>query len=151
MDINILITDDTGSYENNQLFSDCAEGVFSMLNTEFDSCEISLLLTTDERIKELNNEYRKKDRPTDVLSFPMSDNPLQDGGMLGDIAISLETAREQAEEAAIMPDREIAFLYIHGLLHLMGYEHENDPDEEEEMFDLQEEILRNMLESGKVP
>ncbi|ADD68296.1 protein of unknown function UPF0054 [Denitrovibrio acetiphilus DSM 12809] len=151
MEISILITDDTEAYGNSQLFSDCAEAVFSMLKVDFDDCEISLLLTTDDRIKELNGEYRQKDRSTDVLSFPMSEDPLSEGGMLGDIVISLETAKEQADEAAIMPDREIAFLFIHGLLHLMGYEHENDPDEEEEMFDLQEEILRNLLENGKVP
>lgn len=151
MDINLLITDEIKSGTDSKLFTDCAEAVFSMLNTEFDACEISLLITGDSRIKELNGQYRGKDAPTDVLSFPMSDDPFAEGGMLGDIAISLDRAKEQAEEAAIRVERELAFLFIHGVLHLMGFEHENDPDDEEEMFDLQEEILRNLLENGKVP
>jgi len=151
MDINLLITDEVESGENIKLFSDCAEAVFASLNIEFDACEISLLITDNARIKELNKEYRDKDRPTDVLSFPMSDDPLKEGGMLGDIVISYETAKEQAEEAAIKTERELAFLFIHGILHLMGFEHEHDADEEEEMFDLQENILRNLLENGKVP
>ncbi|PLX71017.1 MAG: rRNA maturation RNase YbeY [Denitrovibrio sp.] len=151
MDINLLITDEHDSGAETALFSACAEAVFSALEIGFESCEISLLITDDKRVKELNSQYRGKDTPTDVLSFPMSEDPFNEGGMLGDIAISYERAKEQAEEAAIMVERELAFLFIHGVLHLMGYEHENDPDEEEEMFDLQEEILRNLLENGKVP
>jgi len=151
MDINILVTDDTGSGIDSQLFTDCGEAVFGMLNTDFESCEISLLLTDDKRIRELNKEYRDKDSSTDVLSFSMAKDPFKEGGMLGDIAISLETAGEQAHEAAIHLERELAFLFIHGVLHLMGYEHEHDADDEEEMFDLQEEILRNLLEVGKIP
>lgn len=151
MDITILITDDNDTFEDREFFDDVAEAVFDALDIRFDECEISLLLTDDERIKRLNCDYRDKDKPTDVLSFPMSDNPIEEGGMLGDIAISIETAQEQADEAAIKLEREVAFLFIHGILHLMGYDHERDPDEEEEMFDLQEDILRNLLENGKVP
>lgn len=151
MEINILITDEKESGTDTKLFRDCAEAVFSMLDTDFDECEISLVLTDDVNIRELNKEYREKDSATDVLSFPMSDDPFAEGGMLGDIVISLEKAGEQAEEAAIRLERELAFLFIHGLLHLMGYDHEAGDDEEEEMFDLQEEILRNLLENGKVP
>ena len=169
MDINILITDETLNRVTSaegadpspnaqdddtpfgSLFSECAAAVFEMFETDFESCEISLLLTGDERIRELNKEYRDKDYATDVLSFPMSEDPFAEGGMLGDIAISLDTAKEQADEAAIRIERELAFLFIHGLLHLLGYDHEQGPDEEEEMFDLQEEILRNLLEKGKVP
>lgn len=151
MDISILISDDKESGIDSKLFTDCAEAVFSMLETDFDECEISLVLTDDARIKELNGEYREKDYATDVLSFPMSDDPLAEGGMLGDIVISMDTAKAQADEAAIRLEREMAFLFIHGLLHLLGFDHETSAEDEEEMFDLQEEILRNLLENGKVP
>ncbi|MGD9808670.1 MAG: rRNA maturation RNase YbeY [Deferribacterales bacterium] len=159
MDINILITDDTGSYDKEQMFVDCAEMTFKVLGETFgedskvgfDDCEISLLLTDDARIHELNKEYREKDKPTDVLSFPMAEDPFEEGGMLGDIVISVETAKEQAKDADITLDREVSFLFIHGLLHLMGLDHETSTEDEEEMFDLQENILRNLLEIGKVP
>ena len=158
MDINILVTDDTKSYESEQMFIDCAEMTFKTIGETFgeeaqigfEDCEISLLITDDARIHELNKEYREKDKATDVLSFPMSEDPFEEGGMLGDIVISIETAKEQAKEADIPLDREVAFLFIHGLLHLMGFDHELSSEDEEKMFDIQENILRNLLEIGKV-
>lgn len=157
MDIDILITDDTESYDREEMFVECAKAAFELINSKyenginFDECEISLLLTDDERIKDLNKEYREKDKATDVLSFPMSEDPFEEGGMLGDIVISLETAKSQASDADIEIDREVAFLFIHGLLHLMGFDHEESEEAEKEMFDLQEEILRNLVENSKVP
>lgn len=107
--------------------------------------EISLLITDDETIRKYNKEYRNKDRATDVLSFPMEDDII-----LGDVAISFETAKRQSEEAEINIDREVAFLFIHGLLHLLGYDHETSQEDEEEMFALQEKILKKLVDYGTV-
>jgi probable rRNA maturation factor len=114
---------------------------------EFEHMELSLIITDDAEIHELNLQYRGKDRPTDVLSFPMIEPTgfADDATMLGDIVISLETAQQQADEADIPLSRELAFLFIHGFLHLLGFDHEdhdgNDSAEAEEMYSLQEEIL----------
>lgn len=150
MKIEILITDETESGLKPELFQQAAESVMEELDTSFEECEISLLICGDSQIKELNKEYREKDYATDVLSFPMADNPYDEGGMLGDIVISLDTAKKQAQEADIALEREISFLFIHGLLHLMGFDHELGEAEEEEMFSLQEEILLKLVNSGKV-
>lgn len=150
MKAEILITDDTESGLKEELFQQAADAVFEELDISFDECEISLLICDDARIKELNMEYREKDYATDVLSFPMSEDPYEEGGMLGDIAISLDTAKKQAQEADIALEREISFLFIHGLLHLMGFDHELGEEEEEEMFGLQEEILLKLVKAGKV-
>ncbi len=118
-----------------------------------DNCEISIMLTDNEEIHSLNKLHRGIDRPTDVLSFPMFDYD-EDGEidmeecdfgengeiLLGDIVISLEKAKEQAEEYGHSFEREVGFLTAHSLLHLLGYDH-MEPDEEKEMFALQEEIL----------
>ena len=106
---------------------------------------MKILYTDDETIRQYNKEYRNKDRATDVLSFPMEDEV-----MLGDIAISYDTAKRQAEEAEINIDRETAFLFIHGLLHLLGYDHETSREDEEEMFALQEKILKKLVDYGTV-
>ncbi|OCL25215.1 rRNA maturation RNase YbeY [Orenia metallireducens] len=80
--------------------------------------EVSVALVDDNYIHGLNHRYRGKDQPTDVLSFPQDDNLL-----LGDIIISLETAQRQAEEYNHSFAREIGFLTVHGMLHLLGYDH----------------------------
>ncbi len=99
--------------------------------------ELSVVLTDDETISGINFQYRGKDSPTDVLSFPMNEKL-----MLGDIVISVETAKKQADEAGITLYREAAFLFIHGFLHLLGFDHEKSLEDEREMYDLQEEILQ---------
>ena len=103
---------------------------------------VSVLITDNEEIHELNLQYRQKDAPTDVLSFPLFD---EDGNLdeeeLGDIVISLEKAQSQAEEYNHSLKREVAFLTAHSMLHLLGYDHENG---EQEMYVKQEEIL-NLL------
>lgn len=81
--------------------------------------EVALLLTNDATIQNLNRSYRKMDRPTDVLAFPMSD----DEEILGDIAISVETAQRQAAVAGHSLETEIKYLLLHGLLHLCGFNH----------------------------
>lgn len=110
--------------------------------------EISLTIVHNDKIQEINREYRGKDQPTDVISFALEE--LGEGEIpitgenlprvLGDIIISLDKAREQAEEYGHSLMRELGFLTVHGFLHLLGYDHETK-EEEEIMFQKQEEIL----------
>ena len=110
-----------------------------------DKCEISVTLTDNESIHELNLEHRGVDRPTDVLSFPIFDEDDMGGKtILGDIVLSLERAREQAEEFGHSFEREVAFLTVHSMLHLLGYDHEEGKAQESEMFTRQEAILCKM-------
>ena len=94
-----------------------------------DNAEVSITLTDNEHIHEINREYRKVDRPTDVISFALNegDEPNIEGeipvNMLGDIIISVEKAIEQAGDYGHSVRREIAFLTVHGMLHLLGYDH----------------------------
>jgi|WetSurMetagenome_2_1015567.scaffolds.fasta_scaffold24982_3 probable rRNA maturation factor len=102
---------------------------------------IQLVFVDDEEIKLINAEYRGKNKPTDVISlsyleekdFPGREN------LLGEIIISLETAKKQAKEHSHSLKKELLFLFIHGLLHIFGYDHET-PQDREKMFDLQYEI-----------
>ncbi|GLG00299.1 endoribonuclease YbeY [Alicyclobacillus hesperidum subsp. aegles] len=110
--------------------------------------EVSVLFVDDETIHELNRTYRQVDRPTDVLSFAMlegEETPQPEGELpvLGDIVVSIDTAKVQAESYGHSLEREMAFLLVHGFLHLNGYDHA-EPDEEREMFALQEEILQGI-------
>lgn len=113
-----------------------------------EECEISVSIVDNAEIREINKQFRNIDRATDVLSFPMltfaEDEmaEVNENGeiLLGDIIISLERAREQAEEYGHSLVREIAFLTAHSMLHLLGYDH-MEPEEEAEMFRRQKEIL----------
>ncbi|MBB3127312.1 putative rRNA maturation factor [Paenibacillus rhizosphaerae] len=118
--------------------------------------EVALTFVDDKQIHELNLEYRGIDRPTDVLSFAMNesldeeldivyeleeDEELQDmPEMLGDIIISLDRAKAQSEEYGHSVEREIGFLFVHGFLHLLGYDHQ-DAASEAEMMGKQEAVL----------
>jgi probable rRNA maturation factor len=114
--------------------------------------EVVLSLVDDATIQELNRNYRSKDTPTDVLSFAMEETldeepeiffDEEDGEplpMLGDIIISVPTAKRQAEEYGHSLKREMAFLAVHGFLHLIGYDHMTEEDEKE-MFSRQDAIL----------
>lgn len=110
--------------------------------------EVSVTYTDNEGIRELNAAHRNIDRPTDVLSFPLFEreelSEASDGDALGDIVISLEKAREQANEYGHSFEREVAFLTVHSMLHLLGYDHEISEADEKEMFFRQEEILKTM-------
>ena len=106
--------------------------------------EVSVTFTDDPKIHELNREYRDVDRPTDVLSFPMYSEEDEDA-VLGDIVISLERAQAQSLEYGHSFEREVAFLCVHSVLHLLGYDHETGEEDEREMFARQDEIMK-MLE-----
>ena len=109
-------------------------------------CEISVTLTDNPGIHKLNKEHRNVDRPTDVLSFPIFDDEFDDGELciLGDIVISLEKAASQAQEYGHSFKRELAFLTVHSMLHLLGYDHEEGLAMESEMFEKQEIILKSI-------
>lgn len=103
----------------------------------------NVILVDENKIHELNREYRGIDRPTDVITFALEDNEdivYEDFRLLGDIYICLEKVYSQAEEYGHSVLRELSFLTIHGFLHLLGYDHMNDEDEKI-MFERQEEIL----------
>lgn len=103
--------------------------------------EIALSFVDDDEIHKLNRQYRSVDRATDVLSFPMDDEVMNGGiPLLGDIIISVPTAKRQSEQYGHSLLREIGFLFVHGFLHLLGYDHQTD-EAEAEMIAIQEEIL----------
>ncbi len=105
--------------------------------------EFSVIITDNKRIHEINREYRGIDRPTDVISFALEDSEdinIENYRILGDIYISIDKVKEQALAYGHSETRELAFLTIHGFLHLLGYDH-MEPEEEKIMFAKQEEIL----------
>lgn len=161
--VDIAIYDETD--RTNQKHMDLIEQVIISAAKELkleDNFEVSITIVDNNRIHEINKEYRSIDRPTDVISFAIEDNDdefeiffdeLDDDialpRLLGDIFISLDKAEEQAEEFDHSIEREIGFLTVHGFLHLNGYDHQTE-EEEKEMFALQEIILEeNGLERKK--
>jgi probable rRNA maturation factor len=93
--------------------------------------ELSLVFVGDAEIRRLNRKFRKKDKATDVLSFPLRERAADGKFYLGDIIIALPTARRQAAEIGHPLERELEYLTIHGFLHLLGYEHDEGHEEEE--------------------
>lgn len=124
----------------------------AVLKTEnfSDSAEVEVSFVDDRQIHELNNEFRGIDRSTDVLSFPLGENGVYDENpatgakMLGDIVISVEHAAAQAEEYGHTFQREMAFLTVHSMLHLLGYDHVNGGIEAETMREKEETVLVKM-------
>lgn len=112
--------------------------------------EVDVSLVDDKMIHEINLEFRNIDRPTDVLSFPLGENgeydtnPETGAVMLGDVVISVETAVAQAERYGHSVEREIAFLTVHSMLHLLGYDHVNGGLEQRIMRDKEEAVLDAM-------
>jgi probable rRNA maturation factor len=124
-----------------------AKTAFSLLNIQV-NYEVDVSLVDDETIHEINRDYRKVDRVTDVISFAFNDdkNPKdaiaspEVPRLLGEILICLPQAQRQAKEIGNSEERELSFLFVHGLLHLLGYDHMKKEDEEI-MFPLQDKIL----------
>ena len=134
------------------LLKQCVEETLEQEDFPFDA-EVNLTLTDDAEIQELNRVQRGIDRPTDVLSFPLLEQD-EDGTLLvydedmaggrvllGDIVISAQRAAAQAGEYGHSLERELGFLTVHSMLHLLGYDHERGGEEEQEMFEKQEAIL----------
>ena len=145
MNIDFVFDNEVDNFENNyeEDFTAIIEQALKTLHIE-DDAEVSCVLVDDERIHEINREYRHIDRSTDVISFAMEDtDQFYVEGMprtLGDIFISVDHAKKQAEEYGHSLRREMCFLFTHGILHLLGYDHMTD-EQEKEMFGLQDEIL----------
>ena len=143
------------SKEIDATIRDVIEASLEYEECDFDA-EVSVTIVDNAAIREINRENRDIDAPTDVLSFPMlyfdengdiidSDFDMEDDCLiLGDIVISAERAKEQAEEFGHSFRREIAFLTVHSMLHLLGYDHVDDPEGEKIMFSKQEEILNKL-------
>lgn len=133
------------SYEN--FYLELMDVTFKKLRIKCDPI-VSVSIVDNRYIHKINKKYRGIDRPTDVISFAFLDSEnnydkilfLPGPVVLGDIYISLDKAKEQAVEYGHSLHRELSFLFVHGLLHLLGYDHMNKEDEEE-MFKLQDEIL----------
>ena len=144
LDFNSFI-DSLNNYE--EVFHTLLEKTIKHLSLHFDPY-LSVTIVDNEYIHEINRTYRHIDRPTDVISFAfLDDNPnrervFQSNQMvvLGEIYISYQKAEEQASAYGHSLDRELKFLFVHGLLHLLGYDHMNEEDEKV-MFRLQDEIL----------
>jgi len=126
-----------------------AEAVLSAARA--DGAELSLVLVSDRRMRALNRRYRKKDRPTDVLSFPLHEKWGQatflrksslSPFLLGDVVISVPTARRQAAELGHGLREELRCLLVHGVLHLLGYDHERGPRDAALMARKEKAILR---------
>ncbi len=147
--IDELLTEESAGFST--ILEQVAEfGAYSILgNYNF---EVTVTLTDEETIREINNEHRGIDSVTDVLSFPLWNrregeepfvNPETDKVMLGDIIICVQRLKEQAEEYGHSPRREAAYLCMHGILHLLGYDHMTD-DDKKEMREKEEELLKQI-------
>lgn len=115
-----------------------------------DIAEVSVSFVSNQEIKTLNNQYRNKNAVTDVLSFPLGEDGNYDKNnetgafLLGDVVISMETALKQAHMYGHSVEREVGFLTVHSMLHLMGYDHESCPLEAAKMREKEETILEGL-------
>lgn len=151
--IKVIITNDQNTVKVPSgvrlLIRRCCNAVLLMEGFS-ESAEISVRFVDNEQIRELNGEYRDIDKATDVLSFPLGENgvydhnPASGAALLGDIVISMQRAMEQAEEYGHSLDREVAFLTVHSMLHLLGYDHENGGLEALRMREKEETVLTQL-------
>ncbi|WP_454623601.1 rRNA maturation RNase YbeY [Bradyrhizobium cenepequi] len=124
------------------------EAAAEIAETDVAEAELAVMLTDDSGIRTLNSNWRGIDKPTNVLSFPAvqpqgAQGPDDAPRMLGDIAIAYETTRKEADEEQKPFDHHLSHLAVHGFLHLIGYDHEND-DDAEQMEKLEREILAQL-------
>ncbi|HEB71413.1 MAG TPA: rRNA maturation RNase YbeY [Nitrospirae bacterium] len=114
--------------------------------------ELSVALIGDSEMRQLNLDYRGVDRPTDVLAFSQTEGEFGDVApdMLGDVVVSVDTALRQADQAGLALEEELDLLIIHGVLHLLGYDHEKGADEEKKMKGLENEVLSALNEADNL-
>ncbi len=113
----------------------------------YEEHEVSIVLVDDEEIIRLNRQYFHRRRPTNVIAFPMAagDPAAIHPEILGDVVISAETAKRQAMAVGGEPEAEVLFLMIHGILHLVGYDHEGSPGERRKMEAKEEELFASLI------
>ena len=118
---------------------------------ECENQELSILLTDDKKIRELNKKYRRQDRATDVLSFPQNEGEESETNshLMGDVVISTVTAKRQASEHGLSLEEEIVLLFIHGTLHLLGFEHERSEEEAYRMKKKTRELFDHIFPDKK--
>ena len=149
MGVKTIMTEYNYSIEDNELYTDY-DYLYEVLDYTLEHEKatdsiFSVIFVDDEEIHHLNKEYRKVDRITDVISFAFEDNQdiMYNGiRMLGDIYVCIPQMKRQAEEYGHSEKRELSFLTVHGLLHLLGYDH-MEKEDETKMFSLQELILND--------
>ena len=114
--------------------------------------ELSLVLTDDAEIHQLNRQYLNRDKPTNVIAFPMREGQhgMVTPTLLGDVVISLDTTHREAKAAVHSMDTRLRELIIHGILHLFGYDHEQSAAEEERMFQKSDQLMR-LLDAQNYP
>lgn len=135
---------DNYGYQNYEYLDEVITKVFEHENVHNAIC--SIIFVDNEEIHQINKERRGVDRATDVISFALEDSPddFDEFRILGDIFISIPKMQEQAKEYGHSEKRELSFLVVHGLLHLLGYDHMKSKKDEEMMFSLQDEILESL-------
>lgn len=135
---------DNYGYDNYDYLNEVLD--YAIKKLDIKNSIFDIIFIDDEEMHKLNKEYRGIDRTTDVLSFALNDNKHIDAfiNSLGDIFISIPKMKSQALEYGHSEKRELSFLALHGLLHLLGYDHTLGKKEEEEMFGLQKEILNEL-------
>ena len=145
--------DPRGHYQMKLAVRRAIEATLAYEDFKFDA-ELSVTFCDNVAIRVKNSEYRGKDSATDVLSFPMYEreeleDPLEIPVVLGDIVISLERAAEQAEALGHSTEREVAFLAVHSVLHLLGYDHERSKEEDEDMCARQRAVIESLYGEKK--
>lgn len=118
-----------------------------MTNLGLPEAELSILLVNDQQIREMNRKYLGRDRPTNVLSFSMKEGDYSSlhPHLLGDLVISIETAKRESRAWGLNPMEMIILLMIHGILHLVGYEHESSRREARKMAAKQKELFQRVI------
>lgn len=117
---------------------------------ERSQAELSVALVGDKEMRPLNAKYRKKNKTTDVLSFPADPSMPAKAVLLGDVIISVEQARRQAKERNHSLKEEMVILLIHGILHLLGYDHERSQRQAKVMATLEQKLLSHLCERGLI-
>lgn len=138
--MNIVTVKDAAGYKAHRLTLIQHILKVSLRKMKIDGVYVDVTLVSDAEMKKLNRQYRGKNKPTDVLSFGQKDMKIGKQTILGDIIIAKETTARQAKKAGHPINNEYAMLAVHGLLHLLGYDHER-PKDEVVMFELQRKLL----------
>jgi probable rRNA maturation factor len=145
MPVEIIRRDDGKEFPSRKL-KKVAQKVLEIV--EHGQAELSIALVGNAKIRTLNAKFRKKDYPTDVLSFPAGDELPTGVRLLGDVVISVEKAREQAKQRGRTLNEEMVTLLIHGIVHLLGYDHERSAKDARIMGRLEKKIYQALCEQG---